>query len=246
MLASPRNEGFQCEDHVDQVEDEEIAELESTLADLCVEEEQLAKKKRKALLQKQIEEKRASLAAYSDAAVEGNGPATVKQLRGFTLSDVTAPLDGILNPLQPQTSQEGQTPWSMLQQSATLPSFQAPPPANASLESRASEMFLRPAQLPKGEKVLRIIDFIDTIIPREEERTISDGRNTKLIVSYGPKKPKLEQVTLPQWVISNTRIFYNLILSKELTSLEDIQNYFAYTVKIMELSTHFQWTSVLK
>ena len=107
-------------------------------------------------------------------------------------------------------------------------------------------MFLRPAQLPKGEKVLRIIDFIDTIIPLEEERTISDGGNTKLIVSYGPKKPKLELVTLPQGVISNTRIFYNLILSKELTSLEDIQNYFAYTVKIMELSTHFQWTSVLK
>ena len=95
---------------MDHVEDEEIAELESTLADLCVEEEQLAKKKRKALLQKQIEEKRASLAAYNDAAVERNGPATVKQLRGFTLSDVTTPLDGILNPLQPQTSQEGQTP----------------------------------------------------------------------------------------------------------------------------------------
>ena len=159
---------------------------------------------------------------------------------------MTAPLDGILNPFQPQTSQEGQTPWSMLQQSATLPSFKVSPPASASLESRASEMFLRPAQLPKGEKVLRIIDFIDTIIPREEERTISDGGNTKLIVSYGPKKPKLELVTLPQGVISNTRIFYNLILSKELTSLEDIQNYLAYTVKITELSTRFQWTSVLK
>jgi len=36
---------------VDHVEDEEIAELESTLADLGIEEEQLAKKKRKALLQ---------------------------------------------------------------------------------------------------------------------------------------------------------------------------------------------------
>ena len=64
--------------------------------------------------------------------------------------------------------------------------------------------------------------------------------------NYGPKKPKLEVVTLPQGVISNTRIFYNLILRKELTSLEDIQNYLAYTVKIMELSTRFQWTSVLK
>jgi len=39
------------------MDDEEIAELESTLADLCVEEEQLTKKNRKALLQKQIEEK---------------------------------------------------------------------------------------------------------------------------------------------------------------------------------------------
>jgi len=68
-------------------------------------------------------------------------------------------------------------------------------------------MFLRLAQLPKGEKVLRIIDFLDTIIPREEELTISDGGNTKLIVSYGPKKPKLEQVTLPQWVISILEYF---------------------------------------
>ena len=129
--SSPQKEAFQCQNHVDHMEDKEIAELESTQANLCVEEEQLAKKKRKALV------------AYSDAAVEGNGPATVKQLRGFTLSDVTTPLDGILNPLQPQTSQEGQTPWSMLQQSSTLPSFPASLPANASLESMASEMFLR-------------------------------------------------------------------------------------------------------
>ncbi|CAH3184539.1 unnamed protein product [Porites lobata] len=88
-------------------------------------------------------------------------------------------------------------------------------------------MYLRPAQLPKGEKVLRIIDFVDNIIPREDERTISDGGHTKLIVSYGPKKPKLEQVT-------------------KLNSLEDIINYPAYTVKVMELSNRFQWPSVLK
>ena len=107
-------------------------------------------------------------------------------------------------------------------------------------------MFLRPAQLPKGEKVLRIIDFVDNIIPREDERTISDGGHTKLIVSYGPKKPKLEQVTFSQWVIANTRFFYNLMISKKLNSLEDIINYPAYTVKVMELSNRFQWPSVLK
>ena len=107
-------------------------------------------------------------------------------------------------------------------------------------------MFLRPAQLPKGEKVLRIIDFVDNIIPREDERTISDGGHTKLIVSYGPKKPKLEQVTFSQWVIANTRFFYNLMISRKLNSLEDIINYPAYTVKVMELSNRFQWPSVLK
>ena len=114
------------------------------------------------------------------------------------------------------------------------------------MESRASEMFLRPAQLPKGEKVLRIIDFVDNIIPREDERTISDGGHTKLIVSYDPKKPKLEQVTFSQWVIANTRFFYNLMISRKLNSLEDIINYPAYTVKVMELSNRFQWPSVLK
>ena len=34
--------------------------------------------------------------------------------------------------------------------------------------SNASEMFLRPAVAPTGEKVLRIVVFIDSIIPRDE------------------------------------------------------------------------------
>ena len=62
-------------------------------------------------------------------------------------------------------------------------------------------MFLKPANLPKGEKVLRIIDFVDNIVPREDERTLSDVGNTKIVVSYGVKKPSLERVTLNQLVI---------------------------------------------
>lgn len=53
-------------------------------------------------------------------------------------------------------------------------------------------MFLRPAQLQKGEKALRIVDFIDNIVPKDEEWTIEDGGNTKLVISYGPKKPRLD------------------------------------------------------
>lgn len=55
---------------------------------------------------------------------------------------------------------------------------------------RTSEMFLKPAQLPKGKAY-----FADNIVPRKDRRTISDNGNTKFIVSFGPKKPKLEQVT---------------------------------------------------
>lgn len=51
-------------------------------------------------------------------------------------------------------------------------------------------MFLKPAQLPRGKA-----DFVDNIVPRKDRRTISDNGNTKLIVSLGPRKPKLEQVT---------------------------------------------------
>lgn len=49
-------------------------------------------------------------------------------------------------------------------------------------------MFLLLAQLPKGEKVLCIIDFVDNFIPHEDERTMSDGGHAKIIVSYSPKK----------------------------------------------------------
>ncbi|KAL9977124.1 hypothetical protein ACROYT_G014497 [Oculina patagonica] len=55
-------------------------------------------------------------------------------------------------------------------------------------------MFLKPAQLAKGEQILRIVDFIDKIVSTVEDRTLSEISATKLVVSYGPKKPKLESV----------------------------------------------------
>ncbi len=116
-------------------------------------------------------------------------------------------------------------------------------PPHAVQESR---MFLKPAQLVKGEQILRIVDFIDKIVSTVEDRTLSEISATKLVVSYGPKKPKLESVTIAQWVIANTRIFHTLLSAGKLPSPQDVQHYLAYTVKIMELSTKFTWSSVLK
>lgn len=87
------------------------------------------------------------------------------------------------------------------------------------------------------------VDFVDIIVPKEGKKTISDAGNIKLIVSHGPKKPKLEQVTLQQWVVSNTRIFYNSLARHKLQLYNKIQHYLAYTIKIMELANRFQWVS---
>ena len=85
-------------------------------------------------------------------------------------------------------------------------------------------MFLKPAQLAKGERVLRIVDFVDKIVTNTEDRTISDLGNTKLVISLGPKKPKLELLTIAQWVVGNTRIFHTLLSSGKLPSAQDRQH----------------------
>ena len=82
-------------------------------------------------------------------------------------------------------------------------------------------MFHRPGQLAKSEHVLHMIYFVDKLVPKSDERTISEVGLTKLLVSYGPKKPKLENITLSQWVIGNTRIFFTLLQLGTVTTLRD-------------------------
>jgi len=110
-----------------------------------------------------------------------------------------------------------------------------------------SLMYLKPVQLAKGEHILRIADLINKLVPNTDERTISEVALTKLLVSYGPKKPKLDTVSLAQWVIGNTRIFFTLLqLGKLPCRPTDVQHHLAFNVKIMELSSKFTWAFLLK
>ena len=111
---------------------------------------------------------------------------------------------------------------------------------------KESEMFLRPGNLRSGETYLKIVDYIDRLVPVEDERTISQSGQCKFIVSYGTKKQKLEDISLAQWVIGNTRIMYTLLFSNKLPTNKDVRNYFSYTVKIMELANKYDWKSVLR
>ncbi len=67
-----------------------------------------------------------------------------------------------------------------------------------------------------------------------------------LVLSHGQQRPRLSNVSWQQWVIANTRIFHALLFSSKVPTLQDIRDYLAYTVKVMELAGKYEWVSVLK
>ena len=159
---------------------------------------------------------------------------------------VTTPLDFLLAGFAGNRSSDQQSQQIPEQQMHLTGVLNPDGPLSGPLARQESSMFLKPAQPAKGERVLRIVDFVDKIVTNTEDRTISDLGNTKLVISSGPKKPKLESLSIAQWVVGNTRIFHSLPSSGKLPSAQDVQHYLVYTVKIMELSSKFSRSSVLQ
>ena len=91
---------------------------------------------------------------------------------------------------------------------------------------KSLEMFLHPSSLPNSEKILWIVDFVNSIIPRDDEHLLSSVGQAKITVSYGCKRPKLESITLlAQWVVTNSRIVYTLLASGQLPTFSDVQTF---------------------
>ena len=117
-------------------------------------------------------------------------------------------------------------------------------------ELRCAEVYLRPTTtLDNGQgKPLRVVDFVSRTRPTEEETVISSdsGSQTKLLLSIGNKKPKLENVTIEEFNIANIRIFYSLLTSGKLPTAGDVRDYLSYSVKLLQLARNHTWESVLK
>ena len=112
----------------------------------------------------------------------------------------------------------------------------------------STEIFLRPSRLSNDGtrgKPLRIIDFVSRARPTEEEKILSYDRNCKLSFILNDSKPKLKNVTVEQFSIANLRIFYELLFSKKLGTMQEVREYLSYSVKILELATKYSWESVL-
>ena len=87
-----------------------------------------------------------------------------------------------------------------------------------------------------------ICDFVPNNI--EEELVIGGQGDQQVIVKSGPKKPKLENLSLSQWSIANLAILYKLEGEGKLVG-PAVMDYLSYSTKFYQLVQKCSLTSVL-
>lgn len=96
-----------------------------------------------------------------------------------------------------------------------------------------------------GKSVPSCYDITDFVAGNVEEEIIVGGNGAQQVVlKTGPKKPKLENVTLAQWCVANNAILYKLIGESKLNA-SNILDYLSYTTKICQLVQRYSLVSVL-
>ena len=87
-----------------------------------------------------------------------------------------------------------------------------------------------------------IVDFVSGNV--EEEIVVGGSGSHQVVLKSGPKKPKLENVSLAQWTIANLAILYKLHGEAKLTG-DGILDYLSYTTKVCQLVQRYNLVSVL-
>ena len=114
--------------------------------------------------------------------------------------------------------------------------------------ARTADMLLKPKKT-SGKTYLHIVDFVDNICQKDDERLLAEHGITRLMINYGPKKLKLHEISMQKYVIGAIRILVELLDSKQMSSLDvkdGVKQCFGYLIKIMELAMRFEWKSVLE
>ena len=87
-----------------------------------------------------------------------------------------------------------------------------------------------------------IVDFVSGNV--EGEIVVGGSGSHQVVLKSGPKKPKLESITLAQWTIANLAILYKLNGDGKLAG-EGIMDYLSYTTKVCQLVQRYNLVSVL-
>lgn len=96
-----------------------------------------------------------------------------------------------------------------------------------------------------GKSVPSCYDITDFVAGNVEEEIIVGGNGAhQVVLKTGPKKPKLENITLAQWCVANNAILYKLVGESKLNAC-NILDYLSYTTKICQLVQRYSLVSVL-
>ena len=112
-------------------------------------------------------------------------------------------------------------------------------------QSADPQIYLRGGCDPKDIKVYEIVDYIHLVPPVVEEKLVSEHGESQLYYRDAPKKPKLQNVTVEEWCLANTRIM-DLLMSTQCLDANSLRDYMCYTMNVCELFKHYQRTTVLQ
>ena len=96
-----------------------------------------------------------------------------------------------------------------------------------------------------GKSASTFLDICDFVPQSTEEDLVIGGQgDQQLLIKSGPKKPRLESLTLSQWSIANLAILYKLVGDGKLVGAS-LMDYLSYTTKVYQLVQRFSLASVL-
>ena len=169
---------------------------------------------------------------------------TTKSLKKMTKSVDIMPLDSLLGTAGTQQgflqysvnlglSSENQTDQSGLKTvghaSESLHADITRPNASSCTDLRTqANLLLQPKA--RTCKYYKIVDFVHNTVQDQNEKvlgSLADG-TAKLCINYGNVKPRVDMVSIPQYVIGSIQ------------DIADLQQYFAYIIKTMELAMRFE------
>ena len=93
--------------------------------------------------------------------------------------------------------------------------------------------------LNKCYSVIDFVSFANATHGDEETELLSDNNGTSIIMKNSHRKPKIQEVTLGQWVSANARIISKLIADGTLSDTRDLLDYLEYISRVGDLvQTH--------
>lgn len=116
------------------------------------------------------------------------------------------------------------------------------PTVNSQVSWNDPQIHLSSAAGKSTPSYFDICDFVQTSV--EEEVVLGGQGDQQIVVKSGPKKPRIENLTLSQWSVANLAILYKLVGENKLQG-PAMMDYLSYTTKIYQLVQRFSLVSVM-